>query len=264
MVNPPAVSTTHAILDSHGLVKRRKRRRHKARGTPLTDPNALWCADFKGECLLGNRQYCYPLTITDYRSGYLLTCEGLSSVKTPGAQAAFERIFKAFGLPQAIRTDNGTPFAWPHVLFGLSRLSAWWLRLGIAIERIKPSHPQHNGRHERMHLTLKKDTPKPPRFNLQQQQVRFDEFIEVYNLQRPHQGPGGLYPGAVYTPSARPSYEPGPPNYPLHDRVIQLTPCGRSIWAHAKSTSVLSLPANWWGSERTLTAFGSSASLTMI
>ena len=99
--------------------------------------------------------------------------------------------------------------------------------MGIAIERIKPGHPQQNGRHERMHLTLKKETTKPARFNLLQQQGRFDEFIEVYNHQRPHQGLGGLYPGKVYTPSARPYHEPDLPDYPLHDRTIQVTQCGR-------------------------------------
>ena len=157
VIRPPAISTIHAVLDRHGLVKRHKRRRYKAQGTELNDarsPNALWCADYKGQFRLGNRQYCYPLTITDYRSRYLLACEGLESIKEAGAFPVFEHVFKEFGLPAAIRTDNGVPFSSPHSLFGLSRLSVWWLRLGIAIERIKPGHPQRNGRHERMHLTL--------------------------------------------------------------------------------------------------------------
>jgi transposase InsO family protein len=130
MLDPPAVSTIHAILDRHGLVKRRKRRRHKAQGTPLTDAqsaNELWCADFKGQFRLGNKRYCYPLTITDYHSRYLLACEGLESVKEGGSFAVFERAFKDFGLPAAIRTDNGVPFSSPHALFGLSKLSVWWL-----------------------------------------------------------------------------------------------------------------------------------------
>lgn len=229
-IRPPAASTIHAVLDRHGLVKRRKRRRHKARGTPLSEglePNALWCADFKGEFRLGNRKYCYPLTITDYRSRYLLSCEALESIKTPGATAVFERTFKEFGLPKAIRTDNGTPFASPHALFGLSRLSVWWLRLGISIERIKPGNPQQNGRHERMHLTLKKEATKPPSFNFLQQQDRFDDFQGVYNDERPHQGLNGLYPGEVYTPSPRPYQEPEVPQYPMHERVIRVTQCGR-------------------------------------
>ena len=157
MIKPPAVSTVHAVLDRHGLVKRRKRRRHKARGTELSAahaPNGLWCADFKGEFRLGNKRYCYPLTITDYRSRYLLACEGLSSTRSEFAFSVFERAFKDFGLPAAIRTDNGTPFASPNALFGLSKLAIWWLRLGIRIQRIKPGCPQQNGRHERMHLTL--------------------------------------------------------------------------------------------------------------
>jgi putative transposase len=230
MIKPPAISTVHAVLDRNGLVTRRKRRRYKAQGTPLAaahQPNGLWCADYKGEFLLGNKQYCYPLTVTDYRSRYLLSCEGLSSTKSDFAFAVFERTFKDFGLPNAIRTDNGTPFAAPNALFGLSRLSVWWLRLGITIERIKPGNPQQNGRHERMHLTLKKEATKPASFNFLQQQQRFDQFIEVYNHQRPHQALGGAYPGDLYTPSARVYVPPGEPDYPFHDRTLRVTRCGR-------------------------------------
>ncbi len=230
VIRPPAPSTIHAILDRHGLVTRRARKRYKAKGTELSaaqSPNALWCADYKGEFLLGNRKYCYPLTITDQRSRYLLACEGLESTKATGAFPVFERVFREFGLPAAIRTDNGAPFASPHALFGLSRLSVWWLRLGIAIERIKPGNPQQNGRHERMHLTLKKEATKPASFNFLQQQGRFDEFIEGYNNDRPHQALGGMYPGEVYTPSAREYFHPEAPEYPFHDRTIQVTQCGR-------------------------------------
>jgi len=230
MIKPPAISTVHAVLDRNGLVKRRKRRRYKAKGTALRaahQPNGLWCADYKGEFLLGNKKYCYPLTITDYRSRYLLTCEGLESTKTDFAFSVFEQTFKDFGLPGAIRTDNGIPFASPNALFGLSRLSVWWLRLGINIQRIKPGHPQQNGRHERMHLTLKKEATKPASFNFLQQQERFDEFIGVYNNQRPHQGLNGVYPGDVYTPSAREYRTPDEPDYPYHDRTIRVTRCGR-------------------------------------
>lgn len=230
IITPPAVSTIHSILDRHGLVKRRKRRRYKAKGTTLSEAlsaNALWCADFKGEFKLGNRKYCYPLTITDQRSRYLLACEGLESVKEAGAFEVFERTFKEFGLPAAIRTDNGVPFASPHALFGLSRLSVWWLRLGISIERIKPGRPQQNGCHERMHLTLKKEATKPASFNFLQQQERFDEFVAVYNNDRPHQGLDGLYPGELYTPSAREYFHPDVPEYPMHERTIKVTRCGR-------------------------------------
>lgn len=229
-IRPPAISTIHALLDRNGLVGRRKRRRYKAQGTALGDahaPNALWCADYKGEFKLGNRQYCYPLTITDYRSRYLLACEGLESVKEAGAFPVFERVFKEFGLPAAIRTDNGVPFASPHAMFGLSRLSVWWLRLGICIERIKPGHPQQNGRHERMHLTLKQETAQPPAYNFLQQQSCFEDFVGVYNNERPHQALGGRYPGEIYTSSAREYHQPEALEYPFHERSIQVTQCGR-------------------------------------
>ena len=154
----PAISTVHAVLDRHGLVQRRGRRRRRATGTPLSHastPNALWYADFNGEFRLGNRQYCEPLTVTDFASRYLLTCEALSTTRETYAFAVFERTFKDFGLPRAIRTDNGVPFASAHALYGLSKLSVWWLRLGVGLERIRPGHPEQNGRHERMHLTRK-------------------------------------------------------------------------------------------------------------
>ena len=229
-IQPPAKSTVHAVLDRNGLVGRRKRRRYRAEGMPLSDastPNELWCADYKGEFMLGNHRYCYPLTITDYRSRYLLACEGLESTKAPFAFTVFERVFKEFGVPAAIRTDNGLPFASPNALFGLSRLSIWWLRLGIRIERIKPGCPQQNGRHERMHLTLKQEATKPASFNFLQQQGRFDEFVEVYNNERPHEALAGNYPGDVYTPSAHRYRMPEPPEYPYHDRTITVTRCGR-------------------------------------
>ena len=230
MIKPPATSTVHAVLDRNGLVKRRKRRRYKAKGTTLRaahQPNGLWCADYKGEFLLGNKKYCYPLTITDYRSRYLLSCEGLESTRFDLTLSVFERTFKDFGLPKAIRTDNGIPFASPNALFGLSRLSVWWLRLGIQIQRIKPGHPEQNGRHERMHLTLKKEATRPASFNFLQQQERFDSFSGVYNNERPHQALSGAYPGDIYTPSTRVYRPPDEPEYPYHDRTIRVTRCGR-------------------------------------
>jgi putative transposase len=230
IVPTPAKSTVHAVLDRHGLIQTRKRRRYKAQGTPLSStnsPNGLWCADFKGEFMLGNRRYCYPLTISDYSSRFLLACEGLESTQSTFAFAVFERVFKEYGLPQAIRTDNGVPFASPNALFGLSRLSVWWLRLGINLERIKPGHPQQNGRHERLHLTLKKEATKPASYNFLQQQCRFDDFMEVYNSQRPHQALNGHYPAELYTPSPRTYHAPEPPEYPFHDRTVRVTQCGR-------------------------------------
>jgi len=226
----PATSTVHGVLSRNGLVKAKRKRRYKARGTSLSNPkisNGLWCADYKGEFLLGNKKYCYPLTITDYNSRYLLACDALDSTRTIDAFMVFERAFKEFGLPQAIRTDNGLPFASPNALFGLSRLSVWWLRLGIAIERIKPGNPQQNGRHERMHLTLKKEATKPAEFNFLQQQDRFDKFIEEYNNERPHQAIGMKYPGELYTPSTKEFFHPDVLEYPMHDKTLLVTQCGR-------------------------------------
>lgn len=229
-IKPPAKSTVHAVLDRHGLVKRRKRRRYKAKGTPLYDThtvNGLWCTDFKGEFRLGNKQYCYPLTISDYHTRYLLACEGLESTKEVTAFTVFEQVFREYGLPTAIRTDNGVPFSSPQALFGLSRLSVWWLRLGINIERIKPGHPEQNGRHERMHLTLKNEATRPPGFTLLQQQSKLDDFIEQYNHDRPHEAINMKYPGELYTPSTREYQSPEEPDYPFHERTIRVTQCGR-------------------------------------
>jgi putative transposase len=206
-VHTPAISTVHTVLDRHGLVKRRRRRRNKSKGTALSfpgQPNELWCADYKGEFMLADRRYCYPLTITDFASRYLFACEALSTTKEAYAFPVFEAVFKQFGLPKAIRTDNGVPFASPNSLFNLSKLSVWWLRLGIEIERIKPGHPQQNGRHERMHLTLKLETTKPAGKNFLQQQAKFDDFIDCYNNERPHQALNMQCPAERYVPSIRP------------------------------------------------------------
>jgi putative transposase len=226
----PAISTVHAVLDRHGLVTHRRRRRHTAAPTELsrpTEPNVLWCADYKGEFMLGNHRYCYPLTITDFASRYLLTCEALLTTQEQFAFTVFERTFKTFGLPRAIRTDNGVPFASAHALYGLSKLSVWWLRLGIQIERSKPGHPQDNGRHERMHLTLKKEATKPASANVLQQQARFDTFITQYNQERPHQALGMKVPADVYTRSARVYRGLEDLTYPFHDQTIAVTHCGR-------------------------------------
>src|SRR5512132_1006848 len=226
----PAISTVHAVLDRHHLVQRRRRRRHAATGTALsqpTAPNALWCADYKGEFMLGTRRYCYPLTITDFASRYLLTCEALSTTQEKCAFTVFERAFKDFGLPAVIRTDNGVPFASAHALYGLSKLSVWWLRLGIEIERSKPGHPQDNGRHERMHLTLKREATKPAGANVLQQQARFDAFVARYNGERPRQALGMKVPADLYTRSARVYRGLEELTYPFHDQTIAVTQCGR-------------------------------------
>jgi len=227
----PANSTIHAVLCRHGLVKALGRRRPRAQGTALSqgsNPNDLWCVDFKGEFKLGSGRYCYPLTVTDHASRFLLLCEALESTKEDPAITAFDRLFRERGLPGAIRSDNGVPFASPNGLFGLSKLSVWWLRLGVEIERIKPGHPQQNGRHERMHLTLKKEATRPPGMNSLQQQARFDAFLNEFNDERPHEALGMKRPADVYAPSAKP-FDGRLPElaYPLHDRDVLVTACGR-------------------------------------
>lgn len=241
-VRIPARSTVHAVLDRHGLVSQARKRKaaNKAVGTELSQavaPNDLWCADFKGEFKLGNGRYCYPLTVTDQASRYLLLCEALESTKEAPVIEAFVRLFKDRGLPEAIRSDNGLPFASPNGLYNLSRLSVFWLRLGIAIERIKPGCPQQNGRHERMHLTLKQETTRPPGMNVLQQQARFDGFISEFNEERPHEALNMKTPAELYAPSSR-AYQ-GLPNleYPFHDKDILVTACGR-ICMHRKKINV--------------------------
>lgn len=229
-IRTPAKSTIHAVLDRNGLVVPRGRVRRRAEGTELsqsTNPNDLWCADYKGEFMLGNKEYCYPLTITDHASRYLLTCEGLSTTKEIYAFTVFEKTFKEYGLPRAIRTDNGVPFASANALFNLSKLSVWWLRLGISIERIQPGCPQQNGRHERMHLTLKKEATKPAGQNFLQQQAKFDEFLEEFNTDRPHEALEMKYPSEIYLKSDRSYQGILPIEYPMHDREIEVTSCGR-------------------------------------
>ncbi len=237
-ISLPAISTVHAVLDRHGLVSRgRRRSTYKAEGTALSrpdQPNDLWCVDYKGEFQLADRRYCYPLTITDFASRYLLTCEALEGTKERYAFSVFEHVFQEFGLPKAIRTDNGVPFASVTAFFGLSKLSVWWLRLGIGIERIKPAHPEQNGRHERMHLTLKKEATKPPGKNFLQQQARFDHWQHEYNHERPHQAIGMHYPAELYRPSVRPYRGLPPLEYPLHDRTVTVTQCGRLCFGTRK------------------------------
>ena len=231
-VRIPARSTVHAVLDRHGLVSRARKRKaaNKAVGTHLSRaaaPNDLWCADFKGEFKLGNRQYCYPLTVTDQASRYLLACEALEATKEAPVIEAFVRLFRERGLPTAIRSDNGLPFASPNGLYNLSKLSVFWLRLGIALERIKPGNPHENGRHERMHRTLKAETTRPPGMNALQQQARFDDFVSEFNDERPHEALAMRTPAEFYVPSSR-AYQGLPEvDYPFHDRDILVTACGR-------------------------------------
>jgi transposase InsO family protein len=240
-VRIPAKSTVHAVLDRHGLVKRARARKNRPQGTPLSagaSPNDLWCADFKGEFKLGNGRYCYPLTVSDQASRFLLLCEALDSTREDPVIEVFQQLFRERGLPVAIRSDNGLPFASPNGLYNLSRLSVWWLRLGITVERIKPGHPQENGRHERMHLTLKKEATRPPGANSLQQQSRFDAFRQEFNTERPHEALAMRCPAELYAASRRPYLGLPELSYPLHDRDILVTACGR-ICMHRKKIKYL-------------------------
>jgi transposase InsO family protein len=229
-IQVPAPSTIGDLLKRHGLIAAERRRyRPLVSYSPLchaTAANDVWCVDFKGQFRLGNGRYCYPLTITDAYSRMLLTCEGLDNTRACGAQQGFQEAFRLYGLPSAIRSDNGTPFA-AQGLAGLSRLSVWWLRLGIRLERIEPASPQQNGRHERMHRTLKAETTRPAGANMLQQQERFDRFQELYNNKRPHEALGQRPPAEFYQPSARRQPEQLPePEYPLHDLSVRVRPSG--------------------------------------
>jgi putative transposase len=184
--------------------------------------------------MLASRAYCYPLTVTDFATRYLLTCEALSTTKEPYAITVFERLFQERGLPRAIRTDNGVPFASAKALYGLSKLSGWWLRLGIQLERIRPGHPEQNGRHERMHLTLKREATKPAAGNVLQQQARFDAFIRQYNGERPHEALDMKVPADLYAPSTRAYQGLTPLEYPLHDWTATVTHCGRICYRGRK------------------------------
>jgi len=200
----PARSTVCDILRRHGLVPRKRRRRHIGHpGKPtslILAPNDVWCADFKGHFKTGDGHYCYPLTVTDGFSRYLLGCQALTSTRVAEARPVFTHLFKTFGLPKRIRTDNGVPFA-SQTLARLSRLSAWWVRLGVLPEFIEPGKPQQNGRHERMHRTLKAETTRPPAHTRRGQQAKFDRFRNEFNGERPHEALDMQTPASCYAPS---------------------------------------------------------------
>ena len=232
----PAVSTAGDLLVRHGLVKKRRRRRPSAHPgvVPLTTahPNDLWTADFKGHFRTQDGVYCYPLTIADQHTRFLIACHGLLSTKGHGVRAVFDRLFRDYGLPRAIRTDNGVPFATTGI-HGLSQLNVWWMRLGIQHQRILPGRPQQNGAHERMHKTLKADAIRPPRATLLAQQRAFNTFRTQYNDERPHQYLGGRTPAAVYCPSPRAYDARLPPiEYPGHFLVKRVTNAGTFRFKH--------------------------------
>lgn len=226
----PAASTIGGVLRRNGIkMQSRQRHRHISRPTGLTEAQAandVWCADYKGQFRLGNGSYCYPLTITDQHTRFLLACEGMGAIREEQAMDVFQDVFRRRGLPRAIRTDNGVPFATTG-LAGLSKLSVYWMLLGVAHERIRPSHPEENGRHERMHRTLKLETTRPAGANLLQQQERFDAFISTFNEKRPHEALDMRRPADAYEPSPRPYPEVMPePQYPAHDDALYVTRTG--------------------------------------
>jgi transposase InsO family protein len=202
----PSESGIYQILARHNLTSPRKRKR---RVTPYRQPfmdcnapNDVWYADFKGQFKTGDGKYCYPLTVTDAFSRYIICCAALESTRQETARQVFESLFSLFGLPCAIRTDNGAPFA-SHGAGGLTVLSAWWVRNGIVHERIRPGKPQENGRHERMHKTLKAEATVPAKESLKDQQAEFDRFVHEFNHERPHEAIGMLTPADVYSKSGR-------------------------------------------------------------
>jgi putative transposase len=222
----PAASTIGVLLEDAGMTKKRRRRRRATPSrTPLRNsqaPNEVWCIDFKGEFRMGNRSYCYPLTVSDHHSRYLLGCEALEGTRTQETELALQSVFSEYGLPDAMRSDNGTPFASTGRL-GLSKLSVWLMRLGIALERIQPGRPDQNGRHERLHLTLKQETTRPASLHILAQQERFDAFRKTYNGVRPHEALGMKPPASVYKPSKKKFPERLPSlEYPLHDHTIRV------------------------------------------
>ena len=230
----PARSTACEILKRHGLIAKKRSRRHIGHpGAPTSQilaPNDCWCADFKGQFKTVDGVYCYPLTVTDGHSRFLLGCQALSSTKVDEAKPIFTRIFREYGLPTRIRTDNGVPFA-TNTLARLSQLSAWWVRLGVLPELIEPGKPQQNGRHERMHRTLKAETTRPPSNSRLAQQRRFDRFRQEFNFERPHEALDMQTPASQYTVSTRAMPETLPPlEYPDRFEVRYVSANGGIRW----------------------------------
>jgi len=226
----PSRSTAAAILRQAGLVKPRRRRRHllrpgQAARTPEL-PNQLWTTDFKGEFRTRDQRYCYPLTVGDLATRFLLGCKALHQTHCAPTEAAMDRVFQEYGLPDALHFDWGSPFAGTGFA-GLTRLSLKWLKLGITLERSRPGCPQDNACHERMHRTLKNETTRPPAANLAAQQRRFDRFRQEFNFERPHQSLADRPPADLYRPSSRAfPRRPPEPHYPQHFEIRRLSPRG--------------------------------------
>ncbi len=229
-VDWPSRSTINAILDRNGKLRKNKRRKkwtHPGAAPLETNrPNQVWPADFKGQFKTRDGIYCYPLTVTDHYSRKLLVCKGLHSVRTEGVLPVFRRLFREVGLPEAIRTDNGAPFASTGI-HGLGQLNVWWMKLGIVHQRIRPSSPQENGQHERMHRDLKREATRPAAANLAAQQRKLEKFRRRYNEERPHEGIEGELPEQRWAPSTRPFPECIPtPEYPGHMEVRRVSHAG--------------------------------------
>jgi transposase InsO family protein len=231
----PAASTGSEILKRHGLVQpRRRRRRPEPPSKPLVSadaPNDLWTTDYKGEFRMGDRRYCYPMTVTDLHSRFLLGCGGKTSTAHDETRPEFEKLFEKYGLPGKILSDGGSPFSSAQSVRRLSRLSVWWIRLGIEPILIQPGRPDQNGSHERMHRTLKAETARPPEGNLRAQQRRFDRFRKEFNEERPHEALDMRPPSELYRPSPRPypSKLPELP-YPGHFEIRRVRPKGEIMW----------------------------------
>jgi transposase InsO family protein len=265
----PSAGAFALIFARNGLVRPRPKRRLRTPPSTqpfghITGPNSLWCVDFKGDFSVG-RARCYPLTIMDAYSRYLICCVGLSSTRSTPVRKVFEQVFREFGMPEAIRSDNGSPFA-SKAPRGLSKLSAWWAKLGIRHERIAPGKPQQNGRHERMHLTLKQETAMPPQGTFRSQQRAFDHFRKEYNVDRPHEALGQRVPADYYQPSTRVAPEPiwGKDfQYDSDFATSRLDRLGRLRWAEwsVKISDALSnelMGLKWRSARRWDVYFGSS------
>lgn len=233
----PGTTSVSCLIARNGLAKP-QRRRHRVPTFPshLTQaelPNEVWCADYKGQFRLATSQYCYPLTITDDASRFLIGIDAFDCINGEEARGAFDTAFSKYGLPKVIRTDNGAPFA-SRGLLGLSRLSVFWIKHGIRPERIESGEPQQNGRHERMHRTLKDETIRPAAKSFLQQQERFDYFVDTFNRIRPHEAIDMATPAERYQASGRP-YLPTPIAYPLHDDVIKVHASGHTALCRRSS-----------------------------
>jgi putative transposase len=234
VIDLPAPSTISNILKRNGLIAEKRYSRKRGHpGQPLNTfkaANDLWSIDFKGQFKTKNGVYCYPLTVSDNYSRYLLTCKGFLSPNYECTYKQMERTFKEYGLPLRIRSDNGTPFA-STAIGRLSRLSIWWIKLGIYPELIEPGSPQQNGIHERMHKTLKQETTFPPSFSLQGQQVKFNNFIYEFNNERTHEALNDRTPSELYTHSFREMPSKLPPiEYPAHYETRLVSDNGGIRW----------------------------------